>query len=109
MIQWSHMNFHKLQQDSKELEEFIVHKTQKSKDDIFVLLTHLIAEIGEVADEIKGMEGKRAENPSCYSKDELAKELIDVVFNTLRIANHYNIDLDEYWEKRIQGIKEKFI
>jgi len=39
---------------------------------------------------------------------ELAKELIDIIFNTLRIANNYGIDLDNYWDKRLEGIKAKF-
>jgi NTP pyrophosphatase (non-canonical NTP hydrolase) len=102
------MNFSKLQEDSAQLEDFILRKARGSKDDIFVLITHLLAECGEAADDIKGMEGKRAEPPSNYSKEELAKELIDIVFNTLRIANHYDIDLDNYWDDRIEGIKQKF-
>jgi NTP pyrophosphatase (non-canonical NTP hydrolase) len=102
-------NFKKIQDDSDSLESLIISKSRTGKkDDIFVLLTHLLAECGEVADEIKGMEGKRAEDPSKYSKEELAKELVDVVFNTMRVANNYKINLDNYWEKRLQGIKDKF-
>lgn len=102
------MNFNKLQKDSAMLEEYILSKSQGDKDDVFVLVTHLLAECGEAADDIKGMEGKRAEPPSNYSKEDLAKELVDIVFNTLRIANHYGIDLDDYWDNRIEGIKKKF-
>ena len=103
------MNFAKLQEQSRELQELIASKSKSGKaDDVFVLITHLLAECGEAADEIKGMEGKRAEDPSLYSKTELAKELIDIIFNTLRIANNYGIDLDNYWDKRLEGIKAKF-
>ena len=103
------MNFVKLQEQSRELQELIASKSKSGKaDDVFVLITHLLAECGEAADEIKGMEGKRAEDPSLYSKTELAKELIDIIFNTLRIANNYGIDLDNYWDKRLEGIKAKF-
>jgi NTP pyrophosphatase (non-canonical NTP hydrolase) len=103
------MNISKLQEDSAKLEEYIMHKTGHAKDDIFVLVTHLLAECGEAADDIKGMEGKRAESPSNYPKDDLAKELVDIIFNTLRIANHYGINLDDYWDNRIEGIKHKFV
>ena len=105
----SNDKFSQLQKDSDELEQLIISKSRNSKkDSIFVLITHLLAECGEVADEIKGMEGKRAEDPSRYSKDELAKELVDVIFNALRIANHYDVELDDYWTKRIGKIKAKF-
>jgi NTP pyrophosphatase (non-canonical NTP hydrolase) len=102
------MNFDQLQKDSTQLEDYILNKSRGGKDDIFVLVTHLLAECGEAADDIKGMEGKRAEPPSNYSKEDLAKELVDIIFNTLRIANHYGINLDDYWAKRIEGIKQKF-
>ena len=103
------MKFSRLQKQSKKLQYFITSKSRSGKpDDIFVLLTHLLAECGEAADEIKGMEGKRAEDPAQYSKEDLAKELVDIVFNTLRIANHYGIDLDNYWDKRLERIKAKF-
>lgn len=102
------MNFNKLQQDSAQLEDFIISKSGSMRDDIFVLVTHLLAECGEAADDIKGMEGKRAESPTNYSKEDLAKELVDIIFNTLRIANHYGIDLDDYWTNRIKGIQQKF-
>lgn len=103
------MNFTGIQKQSKELEEFITSKSRGGKsDEVFVLITHLLAECGEVADEIKGMEGKRAEDPAQYSKDKLAKELVDVVFNALRIANHYGIELDNFWDKRLDGIRAKF-
>jgi len=101
--------FTKLQKDSEEVEKLILSKSRTDKrDDVFVLMTHLIAECGEAADDIKGMEGKRAEDPSKYTKDELAKELVDVVFNTLRIANNYGISLDDYWTKRLESIRNKF-
>jgi NTP pyrophosphatase (non-canonical NTP hydrolase) len=101
--------FTKLQSDSDELEKLIISKSRTGKkDEVFVLVTHLLAECGEVADDIKGMEGKRTEDPSNYTKEELAKELVDVVFNTMRIANNYGISLDDYWDKRLVGIKNKF-
>ena len=90
--------FKDLQEKTNELEDFLISRSRTGKkDDVFVLITHLLAECGEIADEIKGMEGKRAEDPSNYTKANLAKELVDVVFNTLRIARNYNIDLDDYF------------
>ena len=96
-----------LQEKVNKLEDYIVSKA-RSKDDIFVLLTHLLAECGEAADEIKGLEGKRAESPNDYSKEELAKELVDIIFNTLRIARYYDINLDDFFDKRLKAIRQKF-
>ncbi len=102
------MHFKKLQDDAKKLEDIIVCKTKKDRDTIFILLTHLMGECGETADEIKGMEGRRVENTSDYSKEKLAKELIDIIFNVLRIANLYKLDLDNYWLQRLKEIENKF-
>jgi NTP pyrophosphatase (non-canonical NTP hydrolase) len=100
--------FNDIQKQVAELEDFINSKSRSNGDDVFVLFTHLIAECGEAADEVKGMEGKRAEDPSAYSKDELAKELVDIIFNTLRIARKYDINLDDHFTKRLEGIRKKF-
>lgn len=101
--------FKDLQEKTNKLEDFLISKSRTGeKDEVFVLVTHLLAECGEVADDIKGMEGKRAEDPSNYTKEDLAKELVDVIFNTLRIARNYNINLDDYFDKRIEGIYAKF-
>lgn len=101
--------FKELQDKTNKLENFIEQRAQdKKKDTIFVLLTHLLSECGEAADEIKGLEGKRAESPNNYSKEELAKELIDIIFNTLRIAQYYKINLDDYFDSRLDEIYHKF-
>ena len=100
--------FKDIQREVNKLEDFIEEHTSADSDDVFVLVTHLLAEAGEAADEIKGMEGKRAESPDLYTKEALAKEIIDVVFNLLRIARRYDVDLDKYFGPRIAGIKAKF-
>ncbi len=100
--------FTDIQEEVNKLEDYINSNSQSGKDDIFVLVTHLLAECGEAADEIKGLEGKRAESPNDYSKKELAKELVDVIFNILRIARYYKINLDNHFKKRIDEIYKKF-
>lgn len=101
--------FRQIQDEVNQLEDYIYqHARSGQKDNVFVLLTHLLAECGEAADEVKGMEGKRAESPDEYTKDELAKELVDVIFNILRIARYYNISMDDYFLPRLEGIRKKF-
>lgn len=100
--------FKEIQAEVNKLEDFIKANSRKGDDDVFVLFTHLLAECGEAADEVKGLEGKRAESPSEYSKDELAKELVDIVFNVLRIARKYDLDMDDHFQARIDKIYKKF-
>lgn len=100
--------FKDIQKEVNKLEDFINKHAPSAEDDVFVLVTHLLAEAGEAADEIKGMEGKRAESPDLYTKEALAKEVIDVIFNLLRITRYYDIELDEFFMKRINGIMAKF-
>lgn len=96
------------QEDVKAVEKLISQKTDKSTESPYFLLTNLSSEVGELCDEIIGLEGERIEDKEYDNKDEAAKEIIDVVFNALRIANHYNLDLDKYWSKRMQSLREKF-
>ncbi len=100
--------FKDIQREVNKLEDFINDHSKSGSDDVFVLLTHLLAECGEAADEVKGLEGKRAEAASNYSKDELAKELVDIIFNVLRIARKYDLDMDKYFLPRVEKIYAKF-
>lgn len=100
--------FKDIQDEVNKLEDYINAHSRSSDNNVFLLFTHLLAECGEAADEVKGLEGKRAESPSDYSKEELAKELVDIIFNVLRIARKYNIDMDRYFQPRIDKIYNKF-
>ena len=99
--------FSKLQKESKELEEFISQKLKK-KDSIYVLLTYLLAECGEIADKVRGLERNRV-NSEHIKKEDLAKEIVDCVYNLMLIANYYGISLDGFWKKRLKEIKLKFL
>jgi hypothetical protein len=70
--------------------------SRTGKDDVFELVTHLLAECGEVADDIKGMEGKKAEDPSNYTKKRVSQRI------------SYGINLDDYWNKRLVRIRNIF-
>ena len=72
------------------------------------MLTNLSIEVGELCDEVIGLEGERIEDEKYDDKQETAKEIVDVVFNALRIANHYNLDFYKYWDKRMKGLEKKF-
>jgi len=90
-----------------EIEALIVESTQKSLS-AYGKVTMLSAEVGELADDVIALEGDRVEDKLYNKKDELAKELVDVLFNTMSIANHYKINLDDYFVERIGKIRAKF-
>ena len=100
--------FLRLQKTSKELQKTIFKKIgNKTGDSIYVLLTYLLAECGEVADKARALEGNRVKS-SHINKDDLARELVDVIYNIMLIANFYGIELDDYWNDRIDKIRQKF-
>jgi len=98
----------KLQQNVAELEKLIFKRTGKIKDDPYFLLSNLSSEVGELCDEIIGLEGERIEDRKYDNKVEAAKEIVDVVVNALRLANHYNLDFDTHWKKRLEELHKKF-
>lgn len=97
-----------IQKQVKKLEQIIAKATGKSKEDPYFLLSALSSEVGELCDEIIGLEGERIEDKAYADKTAAAKEIVDVIFNAIRVANHYDIELDEAWEKRMQELQKKF-
>ncbi len=98
----------KIQKETQNLEKIIFDKTGKTKEDAYFLVTNLASEVGELADEVIGLEGERIEDKEYKDKKPAAKEIVDVIMNAIRIANHYKIDLDKTWSKRLDEIKIKF-
>lgn len=96
-----------IQNQAQKLEDFISTKTGK-KQDAYALATTVSAELGEMCDELIALEGDRIEDEKYEETSVIAKEIIDVIYNLLRIANHYNINLNQHWEKRLKQIKQKF-
>lgn len=99
--------FKRLQKESENLKKWILNKVGNGPYNSYVILTFLLAECGEVADKVRALEGSRV-NSSEVTKDDLANEIVDTVYNLMILANYYSIDLDKHWDKRLKGIKEKF-
>lgn len=97
-----------IQKNVADLEKQIFKRTGKSKENPYFLLSNLSSEVGELCDEVIGIEGERIEDKDYNDKSETAKEIVDVVMNALRLANHYDIDFEKYWQKRLEGLYKKF-
>jgi len=65
-----------------------------TKDSPIQNLVHLQEELGEMARLILAREGYK---DGSFSKQEFAEELVDTLYLTLKLANHYEIDLDDAW------------
>jgi len=61
-----------------------------------------------VSDVVKRLEGGSLKKTDESTYTELAKEIIDVIFNALRIARFYKLDLDDYFLDRLEKIRRKF-
>ncbi len=66
----------------------------------FEMLTALVEEVGELADELLKVEGVKGKG----NRDSLEEELGDVMFALACIANYYGIDL----LKALKGSVEKY-
>ena len=96
-----------LQNKAKQLDNFVSSKTGKTQD-AYAITTNIAAEVGELCDEVIGLEGDRIEDTNYNDKNGTAKEIVDVIYNLMRLANHYNIDIEEHFNKRLNAIQKKF-
>ena len=93
----------------KEHQEWVKKAWGKSpKKDISEKdeLLFLIEEIGEMAEAIRKLNGKK-ENKEI--KTDLEKELGDVFLSLLTLAIRYNIDLQEAFEKTKKSVIDRYI
>jgi NTP pyrophosphatase (non-canonical NTP hydrolase) len=73
--------------------------------DVPVMLTELTGEVGTLADSIMIKEGYRL--PGNGYHIDLEDDIVDVMFMLIRIADHYNIDLEKEYEKMIGITRQK--
>jgi NTP pyrophosphatase (non-canonical NTP hydrolase) len=71
-----------------------------------IMMVELAAEVGTLADSIMIREGHRPPRSSLDDID-LEDDVADVLFMLVRIADHYNIDLDNAYERMICGTRRK--
>jgi NTP pyrophosphatase (non-canonical NTP hydrolase) len=65
------------------------------------MLAAITEEVGELAREINALENIKKKKPTEAKKD-LGEELADVIYGVVCVANHYNIDLGESYQKILQ-------
>jgi NTP pyrophosphatase (non-canonical NTP hydrolase) len=70
-----------------------------------VMLTELTGEVGTLADSIMIKEGHRP--PRDGDHIDLEDDIVDVMFMLIRIADHYDINLEKAYEKMIYHTRKK--
>ncbi len=101
--------FEPIQKSVADLEDYILKQSKDQHGGPLMLVANLSAECGEVSDAVKRIQGvgtQKRKNDEI--KKELAKEIVDVFFNALRIARMYDINMDDYFLERLEKIKRKF-
>lgn len=58
------------------------------------IVLHMCEELGEISRRVLRHEGYKKE---VFEKKELAEEITDILYLTLKLANSFNIDLDSEW------------
>jgi NTP pyrophosphatase (non-canonical NTP hydrolase) len=103
----------KLSDFQKEVEQLLKERNWFPHDNLtrYYTLSQLMEEVGEVARCVTLIESNR-DKVSKPSKDEalenLKLELGDVLWNVLKLASAYNIELDESIRNTINKVKEKY-
>jgi len=76
--------------------------------DPFVIVADILEEAGEVASVVKGLEGfKPPEKPK--TKEELAKELSDLLYGIFVLAEHYGVNLEETFLEHVNNYLLRFL
>lgn len=87
----------------KEVQNYDI-KYNWDKDRASHIVLHLNEELGEISRRILRKEGYKKEP---FNKEELAQELTDVLYLTLKLANTFQIDMDSEWEKMWPRYEQK--
>lgn len=68
------------------------------------IVLHMNEELGEISRCILKLEGYKKEP---YTKKELAEEIIDLLYLTIKLANKADIDLDKEWIASFERYEKK--
>ena len=68
------------------------------------IVLHMSEELGEISRRILRFEGYKIEK---FDQKELAGELTDLLYLTLKLANKFKIDLDDEWNSMWERYEKK--
>jgi len=71
----------------------------------FIMVSKMLEEAGEVSEAILGLEGIKSGEK--YTKEVLGRELSDLLYNILIIAESYEINIEKFYKPTIDKYEEK--
>lgn len=104
------MTIKELQEKIKEVDSFIVKKMGNFSNPNLVRCLKAQEELGEVADVLVKMElgSRKGKMDAKMGKEELGKEITDVIVPLIAIADSYGIDLEPIFEKKLKQDIERY-
>lgn len=82
-------------------------RSKNAKDEIFHLLLGLCGEAGEIAEKTKKIVRDKDSDFSQLDKDDLKKELGDVLWHIAVIAEYFDIDLESIGDTNIKKLASR--
>lgn len=82
-------------------------KPKDAKNELFHLLLGLCGEAGEIAEKAKKIVRDFDSDFSVLDKDDLKKELGDVLWHVAVIANHFDIALEDVGDTNIKKLASR--
>lgn len=77
------------------------------KNELFHLLLGLVGEAGEIAEKAKKIVRDHDSDFTKFDRDDLTKELGDVLWHVAILADHFDIPLDEVGETNIKKLASR--
>ncbi len=102
------MDFHDALAYAKEQNRLLTKRYGLEEDRMRILAqtVKLSEEVGELANEVLASQGlQRHEKLAATEKGNVAKEMADVVFVTMLLADTFGVDLEEALSEKIETIK----
>ena len=75
-----------------------------NKDKESHIVLHMSEELGEISRRILRLEGYKTEK---FKRVELAEELVDLLYLTLKLANKFDIDMEKEWYAAFERYEKK--
>ncbi|MEA3254768.1 MAG: hypothetical protein U9Q22_02920 [Candidatus Altiarchaeota archaeon] len=93
-------NLTKLQEEVREYDRRYGWDNDKESH----IVIHMSEELGEISRRILRLEGYKTEE---FSREELAWELVDLLYLTLKLANKFNLNMEEEWRASFERYEKK--
>ena len=81
--------------------------SKDKKNELFHLLLGLCGEAGEIAEKSKKIVRDKGSDFSQWDREDVSKELGDVLWHVAVIADYFNIPLNEVGEKNIAKLADR--